>query len=140
MHVAMNIVEDIYSIDETIYVYMCENVCMPDGTSVRGGYGLMYGVTKDGPVQTHVITIDISCDFIEAATVLIHEYAHVLSQQNHDFLMYELWREYLREEFRREYLREEFQRRWYNAIGKEDWETDRRGTIVVGEVCCDTED
>jgi hypothetical protein len=131
MHVALNIVEDIYNTDEIIYVYMDKHVHMPDGRSVRGGYGKMHGMTKDGMVETHMITIDTSCDFIEAATVLIHEYAHVLSQQNHDFLMYELWREY---------LREEFQRRWYNAIGKEDWETDRRGTIVVGEVRCNTED
>jgi len=130
-HVALNIVEDSYNIDKHIYVWFEKDVRKPDGTKVRGGYGTAFAMTKSGPAPMHVITIDDSCDFEEAATVLLHEYAHVLSQQNHDFTMYELWREW---------LREEFQRRWYNAIGKEDWEADRGRTFVVGEVCRNGED
>lgn len=132
LHVAMNIVEDIWWIDEPIIVKFIDDLRMPDGTKVRGGCGYTFLKLKEGGCRaTHSIAIDNGCDFIEAATVLIHEYAHLLSQQDHGFLMYELWREY---------LREKFQRRWYNAIGKEDWEADRGRTFMVGEVCCDTED
>jgi len=128
----MNIVEDTWRVDEPVVVKFVDDLRMPDGTKVRGGCGWSFlALKKGGCRQTHTIVIDSGCDFIEAATVLIHEYAHFLSQQDHDFLMYELWREY---------LREEFQRRWYNAIGKEDWEADRGRTFVVGEVCRNTED
>lgn len=131
-HIPMNILEDIYWIDEPVWVKFVDDLRMPDGRKVRGGCGWIPLPLKAGGYRlTHSIVIDSGCDMIEAATVLIHEYAHLLSQQNHGFLMYELWREYLREEFKR---------RWDNAIGKEDWEADRGRTFVAGKVCSDGED
>lgn len=131
-HIAMNIVEDIYRIDEPIIVKFMYDLRKPDETKVRGGCGwTLLQLKKGGHRLTHVIVIDSECTLVEAATVLIHEYAHLLSQQDHGFLMYELWREYLREEFKR---------RWDNAIGKEDWEADRGRTFMVGEVCGNRED
>jgi hypothetical protein len=128
----MNIVEDIYWIDEPVIVKFVDDLHNPDGIKSRGGCGWTVLPMKDGSYRfTHCIVLDSDLDFVEAATVLIHEYAHLLSQADHGFLMYELWREHLREEFKR---------RWDNADGKEDWDADRGRTFLVGDVCCDGEE
>ena len=131
MDVIMNILDDVHDSTVPIFVKFISDLKREDGHKARGGYGQGLLPTRKGPAQVHIIYINADCDMIETATVLIHEYAHVLSQQNHDFLMYELWKEYLREEFKR---------RWDNAIGKENWEDDRGRTFVVGEVCSDRAD
>jgi hypothetical protein len=131
VNILMNILDDIYDLEHPVFLKFHEDLCKPDGTKVRGGYSRGVLPMQKGLAPMHLIYIDSGCDLETSATVLLHEYAHLLSQQDHGFLMYELWREY---------LREEFQRRWYNAIGKEDWETDRGRTIMVGEVCRDGED
>lgn len=126
----LNILEDIYNIDQEVWVQFVPNLHKQDGKKARGGYG-QGQMCPTGNYQWHIIYIDDALDLIEAATVLVHEYAHVLSQQNHDFTMYELWRSYLREEFRR---------RWKDVIGEEDKDDDRGRVIVVGEVCdCEQE-
>jgi hypothetical protein len=121
----LNILEDIYDIDGEVWVIFVPNLRKPDGTKVRGGYG-QGKMRHSGDYQWHIIYIDDAINLIEAATVLIHEYAHILSQQNHGFTMYELWRSYLRKEFRR---------RWEDVIGEKDTDDDRGRVVVVGEVC-----
>ncbi len=131
MHIFMNILEDIYWIVEPVIVKHVKDL-ERNGEKAKGGCGYTILPMKDGSIRwTHCIVLDSDLTWQEAATVLIHEYAHLLSQTDHGWLMYELWREYLREEFKR---------RWDNADGKEDWEDDRGRTFLVGEVCCDGED
>ena len=96
----LEILDGIYEIDEPVIVNFKPYLRKADGTKARGNYGLGQFVVRGGNKKLmHLITLDSDLDIIEAATVLIHEYAHVLSQQNHGFKMYELWRDYLREEF-----------------------------------------
>lgn len=121
----LNILEDIYDIEREVWVKFVTNLRREDGSKARGGYG-QGQMCASGDYQWHVIYIDDALDLIEAATVLLHEYAHVLSQQDHGYTMYELWRSYLREEFRR---------RWEDVIGEEDKDDDRGRVVVVGEVC-----
>jgi len=127
----LNIVEEIYSVEPYVFVRFIPDMKKPDGTKVRGGYALGLIPTTEGAVPAHIIYIDSDLDVIEAATVLVHEYAHVLSQQNHGFVMYELWRDYLREQFKR---------RWHDVIDQENRDDDRGRVIVVGEVCSDGTD
>jgi hypothetical protein len=96
----LEILDEIYEIEEPIIVTFVPYLEKPDGTKAKGNYGLSQFVTQDNKKKVmHMIMLDSSLDLIEAATVLLHEYAHVLSQQEHGFTMYELWKEYLREEF-----------------------------------------
>lgn len=44
--------------------------------------------------------ITIGLTISETAQILIHEYSHHLSQTNHNFVMFELWKEHLTEKFR----------------------------------------
>lgn len=127
----IDIVEKIYSVEHYVFVRFISNLTKQDGTKVRGGYALGLVPTTKGALPAHIIYIDSDLDVIEAATVLVHEYAHVLSQQNHGFTMYELWREYLREQFKR---------RWHDVIDQENRDDDRGRVIVVGEVRSDGTD
>jgi hypothetical protein len=95
----LEILDEIYEIEEPVIVTFVPYLEKPDGTKAKGNYGLAQFATREGKALLHMIVLDSDLDLIEAATILIHEYAHVLSQQNHDFVMYELWREYLRSEF-----------------------------------------
>jgi hypothetical protein len=96
----LEILDEIYEIEEPIIVTFVPYLEKPDGTKAKGNYGLGQFVTRDSKKkEMHMIMLDSDLDLIEAATILIHEYAHILSQQNHDFKMYELWREYLRTAF-----------------------------------------
>jgi len=127
----LNIVEDTYSVEPNIFVRFIPDMRKQDGTKVRGGYALGLIPTTKGAIPAHIVYIDSDCDVIEAATVLVHEYAHILSQQDHGFVMYELWREYLREQFKR---------RWHDVIEQENRGDDRGRVIVVGEVRSDGTD
>jgi hypothetical protein len=93
----------------------------PEGKEARGGYTMS---NTNPPFGVILLSHNLPKDI--AVFVLIHEYAHHLSQQNHDFLMYELWYSY---------LLEEFLRRWNNAERKEDTDADRRRHVVVRKVC-----
>ena len=96
----LEILDGIYEIDTPVIVTFTPYLRKFDGTGARGNYGLGQFVVRGGNRKLmHLITLDSYLDLIEAATVLIHEYAHVLSQQNHGFKMYELWKEHLRTEF-----------------------------------------
>ena len=95
----LELLDEIYEIEAPIIVTFVPYLEKPDGTKAKGNYGLGQFVTRDGKKLMHMIMLDSDLDLIEAATILIHEYAHVLSQQGHYFTMYEHWREYLREEF-----------------------------------------
>ena len=121
----LNILEDIYKIDADIWVIFRPGIQKGNGDKARGAYARGQ-IPATGMYDWHIIFIDDKLDIIEAATVLIHEYAHILSQQNHEFTMYELWRSYLRQEFRR---------RWKDVIGEEDTDDDRGRIVVVGKVC-----
>jgi hypothetical protein len=50
------------------------------------------------------IFITIGLTISETAQILIHEYAHHLAQSDHQFVMFELWKEYLIEKFREGFL------------------------------------
>ncbi len=95
----LEILDEIYEVEAPIIVTFVPYLEKPDGTKAKGNYGLGQFVTRDGKKLMHMIMLDSSLDLIEAVTILIHEYAHVLSQQGHGFTMYELWRGFLRYEF-----------------------------------------
>ena len=90
---------DIYPVNPPVYVVFREDLRKQDDTKARGGYVLAKVPIRNGVGSRGFIFIDAGLDLIEAATILIHEYSHHLSQQNHGFVMYELYREWLREEF-----------------------------------------
>lgn len=127
----LEILDEIYGIEAIVIVHFVPELKKEDGTKAKGNYGLGRFVTKSGKQMLHMILLDSDLDLVEAATILIHEYAHLLSQQNHGFKLYELWREY---------LREEFVRRWNYAEGREDQGHDRSRVVLVGEVRNDGED
>jgi len=121
----LELLDGIYEIDEPIIVTFRPYLKKPDGTRAKGNYGLGQFTTRDGKKLMHMIVIDSDLDLIEAATILLHEYAHVLSQQPHKSKMFELWRDY---------LREEFVKRWkedYN-IDSSTWSNWDR-VIIVGD-------
>ncbi len=95
----LELLDGIYEIEVPVIVTFAPYLERPDGTRAKGNYGLGKFVTRDGKKLMHMIVLDSDLDLIEAATILLHEYAHVLSQQPHKSKMFELWREYLREEF-----------------------------------------
>ena len=121
----LELLDGIYEIEAPVIVTFTPYLEKPDGTRAKGNYGLGQFTTRDGKKLMHMIVLDSDLDLIEAATILLHEYAHVLSQQGHGFNMYELWREY---------LREEFVKRWkedYN-IPSDRWSNWDR-VIIVGD-------
>ncbi len=127
----LEILDEIYEIDSPVFVHFVPGLRKADGTKARGNYGLGVFHTKKGKLAHHMILLDSDLDLTEAATILVHEYAHLLSQQNHEYKMYELWREY---------LRKEFVRRWDYVEGRENQGHDRDRVIVLGEVRSDRED
>ncbi len=118
----LELLDGIYEIEAPIIVTFMPSVEKPDGTKAKGNYGLGQFVARGNKKKImHMIVLDSDLDLIEAATVLLHEYAHVLSQQPHKSKMFEIWRKY---------LREEFVKRWeedYNE--KPNWDR----VIIVGD-------
>jgi hypothetical protein len=64
------------------------------------------------------IFITIGLTISETAQILIHEYAHHLTQCDHQFVMFELWKEYLIEKFREGFLD-------YYKGGEKDYDGER---------------
>ena len=122
----MNLLGDMYPVDPPVFMMFVDGLRKPDGTPARGGYGVL---EADGNTRG-IIYLDSNLDWNEAVTAMIHEYAHHLSQQNHGFLMYELWREW---------LREEFVRRYEDANRAGNQEHDRSRVIRIGKTGCDGE-
>ena len=118
---------DIYSCWPPVFVMWYDNLSElhPTNKDAKGAYSL---TTHKHPFG--VILLDSCLTFNEAIYTLAHEYAHHLSQQNHGFMMFELWYEY---------LIDEIYRRWQDADGEEDQSDNRRRHVVVREVCVRTE-
>jgi len=123
---AMNLLGDMYPTDRPCYLMYIKGLRKPDGTPARGGYGVLKGETD----SRGIIYLTDGMDWGEAVSILIHEYAHHLSQQDHGFVMYELWREW---------LREEFVRRYEDVKRETDQRYDRSRIVEVGEVGCNGE-
>ncbi len=119
----IEILGDMYPVYPPVFVTFVEGLKKDKETVAKGGYGHIQGETE----TRGIIYLNGNLEWNEAVTVMIHEYAHHLSQQNHGFVMYELWREHLREEFVRRY--EDYVR------GETDQGYDRGRVVVVGEVC-----
>jgi hypothetical protein len=120
---AVHILGDMYPVYPPVFVTFVDGLKKDKETVVKGGYGHIQGKTE----TRGIIYLNGNLEWREAVTVMIHEYAHHLSQQNHGFVMYELWKEWLREEFVRRY--NDYVR------GETDQGYDRGRTVVVGEVC-----
>ena len=99
----------------------------PEKKKALGGYTL--SAMKDKPAFGIIILDDFLMAH-EVMPVLIHEYAHHLSQQNHGFKMFELWREH---------LTNEYERRGLYAYREGDKTDYRRRHVVVRKVCFPTE-
>ena len=114
IEVAIEILNRIYGVMSHCVVLFDNDIRMEDGRNVRGRY--MY-VTKLLPCSSTspgggIIAIDTSCNFIEMCTILVHEYAHHLTQEGHNGKLFNLFRSW---------LREEFTERWRNYVeGRKD--------------------
>ena len=95
----------------------------PEGQDALGGYAL---ARTPGMVPFGVILLDGNLQVDEVVLTIIHEYAHHLSQQNHGFTMFELWKEY---------LEEEYHRRWNDVERETDQGDVGCGPFVVGKIC-----
>lgn len=116
---------DIYSTYPPCFVtyYKGLHEIHPEGKNARGGYTL----SRVGDKPTFgLILLDSTVDEFEIVPLLIHEYAHHLSQQNHGFKMYDLWVEY---------LTQEYERRGQYVIREGDAEDYRRRHVVVRKIC-----
>lgn len=108
-----------------VFVYFVDKLreLHPDKKNALGGYALAR--TRFG-VPFGVILLDGNLQVDEVVLTLIHEYAHHLSQQNHDFTMFELWKDY---------LEREYYRRWNDVERETDQGDAGCGPFVVGEIC-----
>lgn len=115
---------DIYSTYPPCFVMYYKDLSSihPEGKKARGGYTLSSAADKPA---FGVILLDSTVDEFEIVPVLIHEYAHHLSQQNHGFTMFELWKEH---------LTQEYERRGQYVIREGDTEDYRRRHVVVRKV------
>ena len=101
-HDVLDLLDDIYSIEEQIVVVFVppDDLIAPGGIKAKGNCGIGSFVLRGGGTKfLFMIKLVEGLGLVEAATILVHEYAHILSQQSHKSKMLELWREYLRSEF-----------------------------------------
>lgn len=83
------------------FIVLDDEIKMRCGKKVRGRYTLVetwFPCMPDNKSKG-VIFVDENCNFVEMCTVLVHEYAHHLSQQNHSGMLFRLFKDWLRKEF-----------------------------------------
>lgn len=98
---AVDILNDICPTTMECFVLLDNDIRIEDGKKVRGRYLLVdtwFPCKPDGKARG-VIFIDEGEGFVSMCTVLVHEYSHHLSQQNHDGMLFRLFKNWLRVEF-----------------------------------------
>ena len=106
-----NMLSDICPATTTCIVSLVdEDITMCGGGEVRGKY--MLRATSTAPVDNiGWILINRNYKFNQIVTVLVHEYAHHLTLEDHEGKMYNLFKDW---------LREELMRRWQDVKRRED--------------------
>lgn len=109
LEVAVEILNSICVSTMECFVILDDNVTMKDGVEVRGRYTLLgtWFPCKPDNKSRGVIFIDNSCNFVEMCTVLVHEYAHHLTQEGHCGKLFNLFKSWLRIEFVSRYVKHE---------------------------------
>jgi hypothetical protein len=100
---AIDILNDIYRTTIECFVLLHNDIQMEDGRKVRGRYMLVSTLIPCSPDNKSrgVIFIDEDCTFVEMCTVLVHEFAHLLTGEGHDGKLFNLFKEDLRNKFER---------------------------------------
>jgi hypothetical protein len=98
---AVEILANICPTTMECFVILANDVRMKDNKKVRGRYLLLdtwFPCAPDNKSRG-AIFIDEDEGFVSMCTVLVHEYAHHLSQQGHGGMLFELFKNWLRTEF-----------------------------------------